>query len=219
MTELYQIYYAEEQRKEIYPWAIPYCNFNLTPFFENSVIERLVFVSKADKIAICSWKLRQKLRYNVGGTREITQDSLEKDFSVLSFTRNSANHKMLHNAEVWHPGFNKVLGKICDAIAVTKPGEVKCPINQNHFCARADIYRDYVLNYLTPAMEVMIQDTDIHKLCMVDSGYTKLQKKSTVSSEYLLNNIGLPYYPLAPFLLERLFSIYCHNKKIKVDYI
>jgi hypothetical protein len=40
-----------------------------------------------------------------------------------------------------------------------------------------------------------------------------------VSADYLMEKIGLPYYPLCPFILERLFSVYVQNKKIKVTWL
>jgi len=56
-------------------------------------------------------------------------------------------------------------------------------------------------------------------LATQDSHYHELAKGDAAPREWLQEQIGMPYYPLAPFLLERLFSIFCHNKKIKVSYI
>jgi len=218
-AELIQIYYREEQKKELYPFAIPYYNEGLTIFFENSIIADVVLPSNAEKIGVCSWKLRQKQRWNVGRGREITEEVINSDYDVLSFTRNSKDHEMLNSAEVWHPGFKRCMALMLEKIGVSMPSEVKNPINQNHFMALNEIYTDYVTHYLIPAMGVLKNDPACNEIALVDSHYTELAKKDAASPERLTELIGIPYYPMAPFLLERLFPIYCHNKKINVTYI
>lgn len=211
-----QIYYEEEQKVHCFPFARLHFNDRLTIFFENSVIKDLVLASQSEKLAICSWKLKQKLRWYIGKHRELTQEVMDSDYDVLSFTRNSASHQMLAAANKYHKGFKEGMQKICDHIGLKVPGEVKQPIYQNHFSAKREIYRDYVQNFLSPAMEFM--STDMKELAMSDSNYSQLSR-SKITPEYLMDKIGLPHYPLAPFILERLFSVYIQNKKIKVTWL
>lgn len=211
-----QIYYEEEQKVHCFPFARLYYNPNLTIFFESSVIKDVVLASESEKIAVCSWKLKQKLRWYIGKHRELTQEVMDSDYDVLSFTRNSASHQMLAAANKYHKGFKEGMQKICDHIGLKVPGEVKQPIYQNHFSAKREIYQDYVQNFLSPAMEFM--STDMKELAMSDSNYSQLSR-SKITPEYLMDKIGLPYYPLSPFLLERLFSVYIQNKKIKVTWL
>lgn len=218
MTEFYQIYFEDHQKESLFPFAIPYYNQGLTVFFENSVIANLVTGSKADKVSVCSWKLKEKLKWYVGRPRELTLELLESDFDVMSFTKNSHHHKMLDCAEIWHKGFKDTLKKIVTGIGKPMPLEVKNAIYQNHFCAKREIYQFYVITYLLPAMELIINDPDINRLAMEDSGYSNLSK-AKASSEYLRNRLGVPFYPMAPFLLERLFSVFVHNEKINVSYL
>jgi len=218
-ASLTQIIYKEEQRAECYPFANVYFNDRLTIFFENEVIAKLVPNSDADKIGVCSWKLRQKQRWNVGKRRDINQEVLESDYEVLSFTKNTIHHQMLAASEIWHPGFRLSMGVSCMPIGIKVPEEVKNPIYQNAFMARADIYKEYVKEYLLPIMSLMIHDPWIAPLAAKDSHYHELAKGDAAPREWLQEQIGMPYYPMATFLLERLFSIFCHNKKIKVDYI
>ena len=211
-----QIYYEEEQKVHCFPFARLHFNDRLTIFFENSVIKDLVLASESEKLAICSWKLKQKLRWYIGKHRELTQEVMDSDYDVLSFTRNSASDQMLAAANKYHKGFKEGMQKICDHIGLKVPGEVKQPIYQNHFSAKREIYLDYVQNYLSPAMEFMA--TDMKELAMSDSNYSQLSR-SKITPEYLMEKIGLPFYPLAPFILERLFSVYVQNKKIKVTHL
>lgn len=215
-AELVQIYYDDAQKSACFPFARLHFNDRLTVFFENSVIKELVLASESEKIAVCSWKLKEKLRWYIGKHRELTQEVLESDYDVLSFTRNTSAHQMLAAANKYHKGFKEGMQLLCDHIGLKVPGEVKQPIYQNHFSANREIYLDYVKNFLSPAMDFM--STDMKEIALMDSNYSQLSR-SKITPEYLMEKIGLPYYPLAPFILERLFSVYCQNKKIKVTWL
>lgn len=218
-AELIQIYYREEQKSSCYPFARLYHNDALTIFFENKVISGLVSTTTADKVGVCSWKLRDKLRYYIGRPRPLTEELINSDYDVLSFTRSTKYHQMLASGERWHKGFTKCITKIVEGIGSRCPGEVKNPIYQNAFMSRIDIYQDYVKNWLNPAMELILNDPEINKLALSDSNYSNLAKKDAATPEYLQEKIGMPFYPLAPFILERLFSIYVHNNKINVTWL
>jgi hypothetical protein len=73
-----------------------------------------------------------------------------------------------------------------------------------------------VKNWLAPIMDLTMSDPIVYSLMTQDSKYSNLAKKDAASPEYLQEKIGMPYYPLAPFILERLFSVYCHNNKILI---
>ena len=218
-SKLIQIIYNDAQREACYPFAEVHFNKTLTVFFENSVISELVSASKSDKIAVCSWKLKQKMRWYIGQPREITQELLESDYDVISFTRNTRHHRVFEAAEQNHKGFMHAFDKILGAIGKKRPGVIKNAIYQNHFSARTEIYKDYVTNYLDPAMDVMKNDSEINKLIMADSNYSTLTSKRPEHLKELQDKIGIPYYPLAPFLLERLFSVYVQNEKINVSWL
>lgn len=218
-AELIQIIYDERQRASCLPIAKVYYNETLTIFFENEVIRELVSTSQADKIAVCSWKLKEKLKWYIGRPRPITQELLESEYDIMSFTKNSKHHQMLYAADKWHPGFKATFSKILSAIGKNFPSEVKIPIYQNHFSSKREIYQDYVNTYLIPAMEVMKNDAEINKLVMVDSNYAQLDRTPQSKLKNLKEKIGIDYYPLAPFLLERLFSVYVHNNKLNVTWL
>lgn len=218
-AELTQIIYKEEQRAECYPFANVYFNKKLTIFFENQVIKEVVSRSKADKIGVCSWKLKQKQRWNLGKPREITQELIESDYDVLSFTKNTHRHQMLAASEIAHPGFMFTLRLVCDTLDIPVPSEVKCPVYQNAFMARRAVYQEYVYQYLIPVMDRINTVPLCYLHATKDSQYHELAKTDAAPREWLQEQIGMPHYPLTPFLLERLFSIFCHNNKIKVDYI
>jgi hypothetical protein len=218
-AELIQICYDDSQRAACYPFAKVYFNEGLSIFFESEIISELVSTTQASKIAVCSWKLKEKQRYNVGYTvkpREITQEVLESDYDILSFTKNTRHHRMLAAANNWHKGFRETMKEILDNLQIHCPFEVKTPIYQNAFSASRETYQDYVKRYLKPAMELMATDKRINYLVMQDSNYATLDRTTPEKLDRLEKLIGIRYYPLSPFLLERLFSIYVHNHKLKV---
>jgi len=43
VIDFHQIYWHEDQKKEMFPFAKPYLNETLTPFFENKVIHDVVW--------------------------------------------------------------------------------------------------------------------------------------------------------------------------------
>lgn len=218
-AKLIQIYFKDEQEASCYSFAELYFNERLTIFWENEVIKKMVLVAETEKISVCSWRLKEKMKYNIRRPRELTQEILESDYDVLSMTGNTINHVMLRAADKWHTGFTEALRRIGHLCDIHIPKEVKIPIYQNHFSATREIYQDYVKNYLIPFMWVMENDLEVNKMVMVDSNYAKLRGDQAASAEYLQAQIGVPYYPLAPFILERLFSVYCTNKKINVTWL
>lgn len=214
---LYQLYYREEQKKEMYHFTIPHLNEKLTIFFENTPIVKLVTETKATKIGVTSWKLRQKFKFSFFRQQDFTEERIKREYDVLSLTKNTKDHRMLRAADTWHPGFMDTMAKIWAKLGLRMPTEVRQPINHNYFIAKTEIYQDYVENLLKPVMELMINDNEIIPLAMADSNYTTLERGANLDN--LQKDLGLNYYPMAPFLCERLFPMYCEMKRIKVNYL
>lgn len=215
--ELIQIYYDDAQLAELYTFARPHKNETLDIFFENSIIADLILNTSSEKIAICSWRLREKMNWQLKRPRELTQEIIDgDDYQVLSFTNNSQHHKMLAAAEIWHPGFRETMMLLLECIKKEMPFYVRDAIYQNHFAARREIYSDYVVGWLIPAMSAIMSVPELHERAMKNSNYADRGRKPP---EYLVEKIGVPYYPIAPFLLERLFSIYCSSNNIPISWL
>jgi hypothetical protein len=213
MTSLYQIFYKEEQKSLLYPFAIPYFNDSLTIFFENDPIRKIVSEFTGEKLAVCSWKLSKKVRL----VHPVTEQALNSDYQVLSFTRNSHRHQMMAMANAWHPGFLKTIDLLWQKIGLKRPPEAKNPIYQNHFSAKTEIYKDYVDNFLIPAMNLTTSDEEINHLMTQPSGYGKLTKGADLRRVQMA--LGMSDYPLAPFILERCPSLYFQMKGYRITYI
>lgn len=210
---LWQIYYKDEQEKEIYPFARPYFNEGLTIFFENSCIEKLVPTSETEYTAVASWKLAQKSRR----IYPITPEALESDYEVLSFTRNGRDHKMIAMANTWHPDFMPAITMLWDKLGYKMPREVKNPIYQNHYSAKTEIYKRYVSEFLAPAIDLVDKDDELRALMLKPSNYGRLSRDADLKG--VKAKLGLTDYPLCPFVLERCPSLFFQLHNIPVKYL
>jgi hypothetical protein len=217
VTVLYQIIYEEKHREKLFPFSVPYFNTGLSIFFENKVIADLVSATDAEKIAVTSWKLKEKLHRNVGLSKTLTQKDLESDYDVLSFTKNSKKHQMLAHLYHWHKSSKEAMVLLWEKLGYKLPGEVKNPIYQNHYSAKAEVYKDYVMNFLAPAMELIEKDEQLRELMTQPSGYSKLSKEADIKS--VKAKLGMTEYPLAPFILERCPAAWFQMKGIKISYL
>lgn len=217
MCDLYQIYYKDEHKPKLLPFSIPYKNEGLTIYFENDPIAKLVKATTAYKIGVTSWKLADKMRIRVGMRGALTQQVLDSDFEILSLTKNGSRHQMLAMANAWHPSFLPTIKLLWEKLGLKIPGEAKNPIYQNHFLAKTSIYRDYVDNFLIPAMELSEKDEELNKLMTQPSGYGKLSRGCDLRS--VKAKLGLDDYPLAPFILERSPCLYFQLKGYKISYL
>lgn len=209
--DFYQIFYEDWQQDHIYPFATPYKNETLTPFFENSVIAKLVPQSSADLISVCSWRLKEKRN----DMFRLTDKSLSyekitnEDFDVAILTPRSASHKPLLMASAWHgKAWDDALNDLRNFIKV--PKEVSRAIYENHFIATKEVYHEYVNKCLLPCMDY-IRDRSVY---FEDSGYAR--RKTPEEREKYTKTTGLSDWPIAPFILERLFSIWVEGKGFKL---
>lgn len=210
---LWQIYYRDDQEKEIYPFAVPVYNEGLTIFFESDLIKKLVPTSETEYTSVCSWKLAQKSRR----IHPITPEALGSDYEVLSFTRNGRDHKMIAMATNWHPEFLPAIKLLWEKLGLKMPGEARNPIYQNHHSSKTAIYKRYVSEFLSPAMDFIKNDEELHSLMLKPSNYGRLSKDSDLKS--VKSKLGLDDYPLCPFVLERCYSLWLQLNNIPVKYL
>lgn len=227
---LIQILYDEKQREELYPFAIPYFNEKLSPYFENSVIADIVPSISSDYISVCSWRLRRKrgdVHHWLKNDSTLTEYKLESfsgDVAIL--TPRSPAHKTLLMAATWHgeywvdafdhfkPFLNSLGLTVPKCNYVPGDPDLNHAIYENHFVARMEIYHDYVLNCLRPAIQFMEQNKEVY---MAPSGYKEKKRNANEEIKLVQGKLGMTDWPIAPFILERLFSIYINDKGLMVS--
>jgi|SRR5688572_15889318 len=215
-----QIYYDDTQKDRLYPFATPYKNDTLTDYFESKVISDLVPDLQGDLISVCSWRLAQKRGdtiINLNGDTSLTKEKiLANEFDIAVLTPRSPRHQQLAMASMWHgqawdDAFSVFKKFLKSDLSINVPDELKKAIYENHFIAKKEIYRDYVSGYLLPSMAFM-QGEEVFK---ANSGYINKKKNSQEVKDYQEKS-GRIDWPIAPFILERLFSIYCEGKGFKI---
>lgn len=214
VTEIYQIYYSENQKSKLLPYSIPYYNEGLTIFFENDCIVKLVKDCTAEKVGVCSWKLVDKMRKH---HLEGLMTKKDSDYQVLSLTRNSSRHSMLAMANAWHPHFKSTIELLWGKLGYKMPGEAKQPIYQNAWIGKTEIYKKYVNEFLIPAINLIETDEELNKSMIQPSGYGRLNRNSDLKS--VIDKLKMSDYPLCPFILERCPSLWFTMNRISTTYL
>lgn len=222
--DFWQIYYKDEHRPQLYDFSIAHKNESLSLYFENSIIASLVPTSTADLVGVASWRLKAKrnesstefILKRQNGHTDLTQESiLAAPFDVAVLTPRNKLHQPLAMASNWHgkpwdDAFAVFKRYLRNAQSIKVPDELENTIYENHFIARRDLYQDYVGSCLVPAIEFMSSDP----IFLADAGYAK-RKPAHERIEYQ-QLTGRMDWPIAPFILERLFSIWIDRKGLKV---
>jgi len=217
VTELYQLFYKDEQAQKLFPFTIHYRTEGLTIYFESHWIRQLVLASNAEKIGVTSWKLQEKLRRNVGIRVPLTQESIEGDYQILSLTKNSKKHTMLAHLYHWHKDSKRAIELLWSKLGYKLPGEVKNPIYCHHFIAKREIYLDYVNNFLCPTMELVENDPEVREIMLQPSGYGTLNRDCDMRS--VKAKLGMDDYPLIPFILERCAPAFFQMRGYQISYL
>lgn len=211
---VYQVYYSEETKRNCLPFFTPYENLSTSPYFENQVIVDTYKTCQADYFGVVSHKLKFKMSF-FPSTRDgkvFDRNYLEGlDCDILFLQSHSGN--MMSQLDDWHPGSLALLRDIFTKAGLNaKTGIIKHVIYSNHFLAKYHIYKDYIENFLLPAMKVMESD----KRLWQNSGYTRL---TGPPPGRLQEAWGLDYWPLHTFLCERFFSVYLQDKNYKIKHV
>lgn len=199
----------------MYDFSIPYLTDKLDDYFENRIISEIVPTSTYHNlIGICSWRLKAKRQDSIRTKGPLTEESLRTlDYDVAILTPRSQNHRPLEAAKTWHyPHWTPAIERLRDLIKI--PQEVTHTIYENHFVADRELYQDYVLRYLRPAIAFMKENPGVFRQ---PSGYAKY--KTEVERKIIKEKLGLDDWPIGVFVLERLFSIYLQNEKKHVKVI
>lgn len=219
-----QIYYNDDQKKNLMPEYIPYKNESCTVFFENSVIKKLILDEQhfdCTYFAVISHKLLEKtndMRVKWRGIPNIANHSQNKFIpqlferhlmmnapDVMSFQCHKPHDPVMF-ANQFHPNFSEYFAKIMFAIGHNwSPTHFENIFYCNYFAARSEIYHDYAHKMLIPAMDFMKTMPEL----MGNSKYPHPLRPE------LQKQFGIEHYPYHAFLCERMFSYYVHLKKLK----
>lgn len=216
--KIYQLYFDEKSRLNCFDKAEKVKCFNfktkedlkVNPYFENYQIRDII--SNGDfrdfeYVGILSHKFTRKTGFDYCHLEQI-------DFKgdVVSFFRNIPAYKsdqknVLAFLKRWHTNGVECLNRILWGLGrVDMIGKMPdSVIYQNHFLAKGRLYKEYVNEWLAPAMEMCEHDEGLKSLLWEDAGYTlAIQTK------------GFDY-PHHTFVLERLPMLYFKYRGIEIQ--
>lgn len=229
--EFIQCYYKDEHLSELYPFCVPHYCEELTPYFENSNIARVVPLLKADYLSLCSWRLKSKRRtgatevilYHLG--YDLTEEKiLNNDFDIAILCPFDPYHDTIGFADSSHNypyrQWDKAIAEFKNFIHV--PDKlIGNAIYYNHFIARREIYQEYVKDCLAPAISFM-EGKEVFRL---PSGYREKKERMTRGTNEVQETLaklsayrGYPVldWEIGVFILERLFRIWIEGKPFKI---
>lgn len=210
--KVYQIFYDDSQKEELFWDAIPFNNKNLGLYFENDVIRHLYQENKieGEHFGVLSWKLRRKNRIHALCLKSL----IDGQSDIFTFTYEK--HDVVEYADQCHPGFQDIFFELLDYIGMSKDIHPAVGLYQNAIIAKPDVYNRYIENYLVPAIDFFERSSgSLRDLLFSDAGYKG-------SPTYRNNNpLGMDHYPYHTFILERLWSVFfdVHKHQFSLKFI
>jgi len=191
-------------------------------FFESDVISKLVrghWHAECDFFGVLGYRWNEKLNEAKSKERSLPIRNLSKDLlskeHVERFVERNSDadflslgrfipHSVFLLGDKLHPGLLHTTGRLLEAIGVrfNLKRIIRQPIYFNSFIARSASIESYVNEILHPVIQAAINDPNLRALCFQDAGYFR---KFRPELERLY---GISYYPLHPFIGERLVNIY-----------
>ena len=219
----FQIYYSPESKKNCYHWADQYFNEKCTIFFENQVIRYLIEQGKhkeSEYFAVLSHMHNLKLPKKDSVTPERIEKFIQEKNSpdLISFHAGSAAN-LFPKANRYHSRFMQkfqTMLKIGLGVDMSPNFVPDFYFIFNSFVAKSDVYERYVTECLAPIMDAMQNDTELNRVAMEDAKYQVANIRFQQNPK-LKSDLGLNYYPYAPFLLERLPSWYFSGKGLRYE--
>lgn len=235
MLDITQIYYNESSKQNCYSWTNHYYNnpdnrFDMS-LFENRVIAELCETKQLDNqdiFGVFSHKFKamksaNKIlgKYALQFTPENIQNFFDSsDTQLLSFFRNNKTKNIIIQAQANHPKtpFTEALDLVLKGanidFDVLRPRPHRFYIMRNAFMARFGVYQMYYKQVLKPCIEVMKDESNerLQTLLWKSANYSieRMRFKDNPKLTQFFN-----HYPLHPFILERLPSIWLTiNQKI-----
>jgi len=223
MLRVRQIYYQSLQKivnMERTRDFVPYFNPLSDETLESGVIRRL-FESEDyrhhEYFGVVSHKFYKKLKKDSNYVKRTIENDEDKA-DVYSFFSKLDKVNLVLQGDNWHPLFSDIYRLLADkldwGIDFSDKSLKMEPIYSNHWIASTDTFEEFCLDFLIPVMDTINESKVLRDLCNQDANYISREKLSPELCEKVFDR---PYYTYHPFILERLFPIFCYlrNKTVK----
>ena len=161
-------------------------------------------------LGIFSWKFGRKTGFTKNILYKILHEKKFQEYDFINLTKEilkNGKEYMLFT-EMWHPGILERIEEVCNVIGLEYTDVPEITNFSNFYLMKAEYYKDFVNNYIKPAIEYMELKPERF---MVDAQY-----KSGLEKEKLKELTGLDFYPFQTFILERLILFYIKDKNLKI---
>lgn len=217
--DVWQIYYDKSQEKTLEPYASRYFVEGLSPFFENHVIAQHEFGLSKQYTGIFSHAY--KLAWKNPAKHTITHllENIGEYDAISPCGHWGKGDGYFQAMERFHPGALKIAEMLLSKMGLPPTSEVIVDAHYyfNAFIARTSVYVHYVEEFLKPAMELMETGEELRPLCWQDARYARTKGVELRMRMQVL--LGVPYYPMHPFVLERMFAYWCKVKGYQIKAI
>lgn len=186
----------------------PYLNIVRTVEEKSYLFEHGVILKLRDQIRPDEWTgfLSHKFPEKTLMFKSKVEFLLKREHrGIISFCKEIPNY--LKWTETQHPGFLSLFTKVCNDLDISTR-EPSMSIYGSFWLAKGHLYLRYIDNCLIPAINLL--ETKYKEEAWQDSTYEGLDKKE------LKLRTGLDYYPLLPFVLERLVGNWANTNQIHI---
>ena len=208
--QVYQTYYDDKSFDNCFKQSIKVRCPNLTkkmiwetkefPLFENhKIIEYAKDFNNYDKYGVLSHAFFNKSRKDYNTLISLS----DTDYNIITFNKLDYGRDVMSHLDEYHGiGTKLLMTDILEEVRL-KFKKTRTSVYSNYFLAKGDIYKDYVNNWLIPFSNELIKP--------------KWDERSYKPARYkkAFREKGCDY-PLHPFLLERLFSLYLSNNNYRI---
>lgn len=199
---IYQLWYNEEQKKQLDPEYIPRkikeYDRQKNPFQENNDIIDVYYNEKwkeFELIGVISWRFFEKTKL----TPESIYQQIEQGYDIYSMSPITYKKPKHHYDTREYAGMFEICQFVDSAkiLPVKTWGYNKIHSYCNYWLLTPENFEDYILNWLMPVMNLFKYSDEAKKLF-----------------SYKMAHRG-DMYSTVVFFLEGLFSLYLYNKKFK----
>ena len=189
--------FAIEKYKE-YSWAYPILMKYQDITFENAFWKQLLEIKEewinCEMVGTLSWKSYQKIDLN-----KINNMIINKEYKDNIFFPFYYSNDFVKSANINHPHFQEIWSDLLTEFNFNDCMYVHC----NYWIAKPRAMEKFIDWFLNIALPKVLN----HKYALIDSEY----KEGLMNKEELLKLTGYPYYPMVPFIFERLNPCFYYN--------
>lgn len=216
MLQIYGIIYGDKETE-----YTPYLNERKEQAwrFENNAIIDIILNDASNLyndayIGIFSWKFPKK----TGLFREqvikrfIEAQKTDKGFDVGNFSPKLGKNIggcgcFMDWSEAGHKGIKAIIQACCAHTGMIYENDPQHVVYAHQFIAKKSVWVEYVNTVLIPSIQLM--ETELWETVNQDAGYTLALKKEALKAA-----TGLDFYNYLPFVCERLFMQFIHNRNL-----